>query len=190
MVKLNAALALGMKGDRAGVPVFTEIIFDVADKNVSRQMRIAAANMLKDLKEKTSIKTFLKLIPDIDADIRNIALTALSVLIEKNDKSSIPVLKETLSWSNNVIRVYSLKALGKVGDDSVKADLRKAYRDEDPKIRMAAAEALAMLGDYGALEYLIDTLKADEGRKDAKETLEKIKAERNKPKPAPAPAIK
>lgn len=74
----------------------------------------------------------------------------------------VDVAATPLGSDSYAIRVEILKALGELGDKNMVPDIIVRLDDHDPVVRMAAAGALAKLGDRRALGYLTQRMVSEE----------------------------
>ena len=82
--------------------------------------------------------------------------------IRKRDEASPPVtvasLREELRGTNAVEAAYAARALGRLSEKSVAADLMAVLKSENLQLRLAAAEALSRCGDQSCVAGLTEAL--------------------------------
>ncbi|HXO20156.1 MAG TPA: HEAT repeat domain-containing protein [Thermoanaerobaculia bacterium] len=80
------------------------------------------------------------------------------VLGRTHDRQAVPLLVAALGSPDAKTRIYSLWALGVLGDPAARGPLAAALADRDAGIRKTAAFALGELGDRAAVPSLVPRL--------------------------------
>lgn len=116
-------------------------------------VRFAACMALGAIRHAPSEGAIRKLLQDPDESVRIAAMYALRRL---GDPHFIkPWADVILSHRNPAVRRNAVLALGRLGEPDAIALLRRAREDEDDGVRLQALEAMAMLGDKGAIARLL-----------------------------------
>jgi HEAT repeat protein len=153
-----AAKALGHIGDRKCIPQLRALLSntdsDVRHRSVTALGRIGDLSVWRDIEQRLSD---LKEPPKV----RGAAATALGRL---RAHGTIEALIVTLADDDDVLRSSAIKALGLIGDLTVRRFIEERLSDDnDDKNRSAAATALGLLGDREAVPALLAALQ-DETR--------------------------
>jgi len=142
-----AALLLGQLKMKEAVPALIEA---TADATINAR----AAISLGEIGEKSAIPALHKMAEDFP----NERLWAGHGLAALGEQEGFDIVSDTAvfdaRWTE---RRHAVEALGQFGDRRVVPALKKALKDEERKVRIAAARSLAKLGDDAALRALDET---------------------------------
>lgn len=152
-VRVEAALVLGMLGDRASVPVLLDCLsarhprifaytIEGATKKDSVPVYCSAAILLGRFKEQAAVPHLLTLLKDPETCPPDLASFAIAALGQIGDASAAPVIRPFLRVGGNVEEVV---------------DENMAF-ERLWGVRTNAAKALAKLGDMSGVPVLIDLL--------------------------------
>lgn len=155
LARLQATLALGRIGGPEAVPALTEM---VADKAAPAELRKAAAEALGNLGKDgaLSANTLAAVLLERDAgpELRRAAAHALDQL-GLDAKPALSALKKALKDEDKFVRCFAMHALGQLGKESgsenqeIVTGLLQGLNDGVAEVRLAAIEALAVLGPVG-----------------------------------------
>lgn len=152
-VKAAAALALGKIRDRQSAELLIGAL-----KAREPQLKLAAARALGQLGNLSASEALLEAARDDEAAVRQAALDAL-----KNLGISVERLSEDLSSPIPEARLSAIWMMARLGERRAIHHLTSALEDKDPRIRAAAARALAQFqADAGAVRSLIKALEDPE----------------------------
>jgi len=109
---------------------------------------------IRSMKKKGDVKGLIKALRHKDINVQQKALKAL---VEIGSPAVDPLI-QFLNDESKIIRVYSLIALGKIGDVRAVKPLIQALEDKDSDVRGLATESLGEIGDVRAVEHIIGIL--------------------------------
>lgn len=155
LARLQATLALGRIGGPDAVSALTEI---AADKAAPAELRKAAAealgNLGKDGAPAANTLATVLLERDAGAELRRAAAHALDQL-GLDAKPALAALKKALKDDDKFVRCFVMHALGQLGKEpggenqEIVTGLLQGLNDGVAEVRLAAIEALAVLGPVG-----------------------------------------
>jgi HEAT repeat protein len=131
-------------------------ILVTALRDPSADVRDAVATALKD--RMGQVRTLIE--PDLQdsaVEIRKRATEALGPLGHVAPGEILPILRGSLEDREAVVRVAAVRALREIGDLANGA-LREALKHDEPDVRAAAAEAIAIVSPRTAVSGLVDLL--------------------------------
>ena len=133
-IRQRSVDALGAIGDKRAVVPLIELLKD--EDNHIRQQSVAALGAIND---KRAIEPLIKVLKD-DGDwgVREQSEYALV----KIGKEAVEPLIGTLNDGNDVVRLLSAEALGKIGDKRALPSLKKALKDEQIYVIDAVRKAI------------------------------------------------
>ncbi len=100
-----------------------------------------------------------KYIEDLKSKNLVVKNNAIYNLGEDEEEDAVPLLIKLLNKDQpKEIRLSTIEALGKIGEDSSVDPLVGVLRDKDPEIRIAVVEELGRIKDTKAVQPLIDVL--------------------------------
>ncbi|MGB3082799.1 MAG: HEAT repeat domain-containing protein [Candidatus Omnitrophota bacterium] len=170
-VGADAAAALGMIGDKRAVPALMKAL-----RHRYSLVRASSASALCKIEGRRIVPTLIKLLGDSDFFIRG---RMAELLGELKDPRAVPALIKTLEDSDENVCAAAADALAKIKDSRAVPALAKLLgdhnRDPNPFIkvwkgRYAAAEALGEIGDFRAIEPLLERVESDGDDKGIVET--------------------
>jgi HEAT repeat protein len=85
---------------------------------------------------------------------------AVRAMVVTSSKSDETLLREQLSAASSVVREAAVTALGQHLGSNASAELKKLLTDSDNRVTLAAARALANVGDRSSLPILVKLLKS------------------------------
>ena len=158
-IRRIALEALVERGDRKAKTVAQ----DMFESNVERpENRAYAARVLYEQQGAKLVSQF------VDRGTRDPSVTPLQLRIalaemvaEMDHASTQKKLIKMIPKEKPAIVLFCIKALDGVRDDRLHAELLHQLSADDSKVRIAAAEALAGLGEEGTLEALEDRLEKE-----------------------------
>lgn len=183
LVQSYSILALREINDKSAMPTLIKILNDV-DRNII--IRLASAESLGMMNNKTGLELCLKIIRDKSYGIKEVAKIenspALKLLwldewkyeyirkyavrvLEKIDKPAIPHLRELLKDEDPDIRESATIVLGRIGDSSIIPEVKEGLMDADRDVRLATATALGEIGDKSCVSLLINVLKEEKDKR-------------------------
>lgn len=126
-----------------------EVLSALADtlaNSSDRSLRLGAAQGLAAAGEQVAASRLIQLLEDADVYV---ATTAAAALGERASTEAVPHLMRSLDRTGHAIadlRIAAATALGQIGDDRAVAILRTSMlQDDDPRLRLAARDALEEL---------------------------------------------
>jgi hypothetical protein len=115
--------------------------------------KLLACAMIAELRDTDSVPILLKAIDDKDDKVKIRAISSLRIL--KANQATDRICQEmSITKSKGVLKA-SLAALGTVGSPQDVAVLRIYLKDPDESVRVDAAAAMALLGNYDGQNILI-----------------------------------
>jgi HEAT repeat protein len=138
-----------------GKPAVERLIVALKVKNL--QMRLHAAEALRQIGDKTAAGAFIAALRDRSPKVRELAAWALGGL---QDNRAVTPLIGCLNDEHKV-RVRAIEALGKLRDSRAVEPLIVLLQDKNSELRRRAAQSLGMIGDNRAVESLIPLLTDD-----------------------------
>jgi HEAT repeat protein len=133
-------------------PRATTIFINALSKYSLKSARKTVAEELGKLGDARAIEPLIKTLADWDT--RD---SAANALINLGEPTVEPLIKALSHNQTNCIRKTAAELLGKLGDKRAVAPLVEALRDTQ-EVRITAFNALVMLKDVGAVDFLIKTL--------------------------------
>jgi len=130
-------------------------------RDAAAAVRAAAAEALGKLGQQQSVANLLQALrQDEDAGVRNRVVASLRKF---NAAEAAPIIAEMLGKKElKENREEFLRALGAFGDKTTTEPVKRVLwgdrRDEDARVRWAAADALGKIGDEGAIDVLARTM--------------------------------
>jgi HEAT repeat protein len=158
-LRAGAAQALGKIGDsRAIIPLMS--ILNNRDENY--RLRLAVAESLGRLGDEYAVNPLLDIVSDDREKSLYLKESAVKALGMLGDIRAIEPLIDILESKRgirdkfNFLKEQVIEAVGRIGQPNRKAShsLLKALKDEAPSIRLAAIEALSVIGEEDCLEAL------------------------------------
>ena len=145
----DIALYLGLLGDKRAVEPLIEAL-----KDPSASVRAKATEALGILGDKRAVEPLIEALKDPNYYVKGKAVNALGKL---GDKRAVEPLIETLKDPNETSR--AVDALQNIqGGDTAYENLVSMLKDPNPSIRGGAAVKLCALGEWRAIDRLIDAL--------------------------------
>ena len=177
VVREYAAAALDHLGDKQAVPYLREALkneqgsifnmatslFNLGDEEVIEllidklkdphsQNRLYAVYVLGKIRDPREIEPLIEVLAD-----DNVQWLAAKALINLGELA-VPALIRTLKRKDRDIRLYSIYALGEIGDREATLPVMEQIIDPDQTIREYTADALIALDDREVLPHLLDYL--------------------------------
>ena len=144
-VRFDAAEALAKMNDLSGQSVLEKSLTQISkrDRAAAALAKLPAGRGLPALrKAAASTKAYVK-------------IASAKALARAGDPAGIPALRSALREDDPAIRLRAVQALGDVGDPTTAPVLREALlTDRSAKVRIEAAETLALLGDKSGVPSL------------------------------------
>jgi len=157
-LRVGAAITLGKIGTNKAIQPLMDAL-----KDAEWEVRWASATSLGNLKAREAVDGLIALLRDEFWEVRRAAAIALGKV---KDPKAIEPLAEALK-SELMIRFEAARSLIQLGSDAVES-LSHLLSDDDPDVRIKAAEALGLIGDESASEALATCLNdADAGVREA-----------------------
>ena len=148
-VRRAAAETLGWLGDRAAVtPLVGVTLFDD-----ERTVRLAAADALNQLDPIGATDLLEDVLDDEDPDSRRAAAEALGFLGNRSAMRGLALV--ALYDDSEAVRQAAIQSLNKLDRDGAMELLLEELASDDPDSRVAAAEALGLLGNREAIGPLV-----------------------------------
>jgi HEAT repeat protein/Mg-chelatase subunit ChlD len=144
-----------------GIFVWPVIANDV-DKHIQNlkdpnpEVRHAAADALKELKDARAVEPLIWALKDEDKWVRVKAAEALGLI---NDSSAVDPLIKALEDEDQLVRSSAIRALGQIQDPRAVDPLIHALKDEKSVVRGSAAYDLGYFKEPRAIDPLILALK-------------------------------
>ncbi|MDB5321944.1 MAG: hypothetical protein JWN40_3575 [Phycisphaerales bacterium] len=146
----------GKKQDAAAI--CAGLLDDSGDAH-PRNVRIAAARSLVEIQGQAALEALLPLVQRGDVQFR---VAVLDALARAPREEITPALVGRLkSVAQPEVKADLLAALAKRGDVTARAAIMNATRDADPSVRVAALNALVLLGREEAIPLLIERITTD-----------------------------
>ena len=158
-LRCGAANALGRLGDnRAIIPLMSVL----NDKNENYRLRLAVAESLGRLGDEYAVNPLLDILRDEREKSIYLKESVAKALGMLGDIRAIEPLIEMLESKKgirdkfNFLKEQIIEAIGRIGRPNDKAadTLMASLKDEAPSIRLAAVEALGVIGDEDAIGSL------------------------------------
>jgi HEAT repeat protein len=158
-LRCTAVRALGRMGDdRAIIPLMSLL----NDRSENYRLRLDAAESLGKLGDQHAVKPLLDIVSDDREKSLYLKESAVKALGMLGDIRAIEPLIDILESKKGFrdkfqfLKEQIIEAIGRIGGGSRKAtrSLLSALRDDAPSIRLAAVEALGLMGDGDTLEAL------------------------------------
>lgn len=173
-VRKAASDALGrLRDKRAAVPLSSLL------NDTDQDVREAAVNALGEIRDRSAVEALVKSLTDLQLSVRNLAAGALRKIDAQWEKleeaqAAVPMLRIALRSSDYWVRQAATEVLGKLDKEFTSAPqpgetdsvilvrqqvalgiLVKALQDENPILRLAAAEALGRSADPRLVSPLV-----------------------------------
>lgn len=146
IVVINAAEVLARLDDNKALTIISDLTRD-SDK----QVVTAAIIALGRLQKSTCEKRIAELCQSDDPLVKTEAFTALTMY---EDENTAAIFLNGLRDRIGKIRIISAQALGLLKIATAGTEIRRLLRDNDPYVRIAAAEALSQLGQTDAVNVI------------------------------------
>lgn len=147
LVRARAAWALGQIGDTSVIPRLRELR-ETADPSAQLYLDEALFRLGEEAAR-------ARLREALDTKDLAIQLRAAKILAELGDEAAIPVLKRQLKSANRESVILEYQGyLAKLGSEEARGALVAALKNDDPILRIQAAEALLEAGFAEGLETL------------------------------------
>jgi len=151
-----AAYALGKVGDQRAIIPLMSIL---NDRTQNYRLRLAAAESLGKLGDDYAVKPLIDILSDEREKSIYLKESVAKALGMLGDIRAIEPLIDVLESKRgirdkfNFLKEQIIEAIGRIGkpDSRTATSLVKALKDEAPSIRMAALDALSVLGDASCL---------------------------------------
>lgn len=164
-VILESLRAIEKIGDKGAGPQIAFLLRDLDEK-----VQVAAIDTAGQLQNREAIPTLSDLVKNSrKANVRRAALVALGKM---PDPSTVALFRTYVGDKDKYLRAAAAEGLGRAGDRSDVARLKKVFSDEKAEsARLSMAFALADLGDFSYLPYLLDGLNSTFHRGEARPFL-------------------
>jgi HEAT repeat protein len=83
---------------------------------------------------------------------------ALRVMVDLKDERAVPLLRESLTYTQPSVRGTAARGLGQLGRKEARQQIEPLLRDPVPAVRESAAAGLADLGGKASVPVLVKTL--------------------------------
>jgi HEAT repeat protein len=153
-VRSGAARAVGESEDPALIPLLEKGTKDFYP--TTRQFALQGISNLSRSKAKTLGRDRLK---DSNVWVKS---TALDLLAELDDKTSIPAIQPLLEAPDRTVRLAAAYALVQLGEKQYFSELTGAVKGGDTLNRFQAISYLGKIGDEASLNLLKDLLESDD----------------------------
>ncbi len=134
-----------------------------------RQTQRVAAQLVRELPDKTLATVLVEKLPDLPAQTQIMLLGALA---ERGDKSASPAVGQLCHSSDESVRIEAIKALGRLGDASAVGLLAERAANSGPAEQDAARKSLSLLGGNTVNARMVEEL----SQADAKVQVELIRS--------------
>jgi HEAT repeat protein len=162
-VRLEAVYTLGVVAGASGTPL--------SDANAARlikaldhydpRVRAGAAQVIGRLRIRSATDGLLKAVNDSSAAVRFASIRALGDV--GGDEKLVQTITEQLNYYERGDGAYaSLTALGRLAHPSSVPVFESYLKDKDPRLRRAAVEGLAHVGDAKTVAQFVQTVNQDE----------------------------
>lgn len=157
-VRKLAAEAISGLESYPEVPRFVEGL-----RSADASERRAAARSLFELGDARAFRPMLGALKDQDATVRELAIKSFAYYgLEDHGKDIIPALISAMEDKEAGIRRIAARFLGLSRDeDAIPALIKAVEVDSDRGVKIAAADSLAMVGDYRAVKALRTMAKSE-----------------------------
>jgi HEAT repeat protein len=161
-VRLEAVYTLGVIAGASGAPLsdaHAGRLIKALDHYDSR-VRAGAAQVIGRLRIPSATDGLLKAVNDSSAAVRYASIRALG---EIGDEKLVQTITEQLNYYERGEGAYaSLTALGRIAHPSSVSVFQSFLKDKDPRLRRAAVEGLAHVGDAKTVEDFVFAVNQDE----------------------------
>lgn len=134
-VRLMGAEAVGYSNDSSLI----DLLKKLSAGDPYNSVRASASAAILRLGDSSIIPTLHRFLDDVDTAVQNIAAEALA---EHCDRTALKFFRKEFNLDDTYIKLHSARYMWMLGEDSVKAFMEKSLEDEDPFIRVYAAESL------------------------------------------------
>jgi hypothetical protein len=119
----------------------------------TQKQKLFACTMIAEIRDTNSVPILLKAIDDPDDKVKTRAISSLGIL--KANQAADKIRQEMSVTKNKGVLKASLAALGTLGRPQDIAVLKTYLSDSDESVRVNAAAAMALLGNYDGQNILI-----------------------------------
>jgi HEAT repeat protein len=161
-VRLEAVYTLGVVAGASGAPLSDAAAARLikAVDHYDPRVRAGAAQVIGRLRTRSATEGLLKAVNDSSPAVRFASIRALG---EIGDEKLVQALTEQLNYYERGEGAYaSLSALGRIAHPSSVPVFQSYLNDKDPRLRRAAVEGLARVGDAKTVENFVQTVNQDE----------------------------
>ncbi|RMG14719.1 MAG: HEAT repeat domain-containing protein [Deltaproteobacteria bacterium] len=132
---------------------------EAVEAALAEQARMAEARRALEALDETRRAQALERVDDLLSGSPTLRHAAIQSLVRLAGPAATPLFSAALSWIHDPEeRSALLRAVGEAGGEGALETLEAALRDENPRLRAAAAEALACLDDPRSLGLLVALL--------------------------------
>lgn len=154
-VRQSAIVAVGYIGDKKAIPA---LIKALDDKDAG--VKYTAANILGTLRATQAVKKLSECLKDKDVRMRRSVIYALKLIL---DKSSLPAVIASLEDPDPQVRSDAALICGLLKSTTTIETLIKLLKeDESKRVRICAAEGLAIMDNDAGYELAVKMLKDPE----------------------------
>jgi HEAT repeat protein len=144
-----AELVLGLYGDAANIPVFTELL-EKSPEAIIRQNAAVALGLMSDVAA-TALPVLVRSVRnERESQVRRSVIWAIEMIDPATARSTLS--ESALSDKNLEVRQYAVLALGRLGGDQAFDVLKQAMHDRSALVRVAAITSASELGGATAME--------------------------------------
>ncbi|MBN1621188.1 MAG: HEAT repeat domain-containing protein [Endomicrobiales bacterium] len=166
-VSIKAAEALYKLGDDSGLPVLVNILdtkpelseeaapLERARAIAKNTLRVQAATVLGDIRDKGAITILNKNLDDNDGRVVDACLVALAKLGDKTVKEDFVSALRSTKYQ---VRAKAAEALGDMGDPTVAPAIRERLKDWNREPKVEACIALGKLDDLESIPQIRELL--------------------------------
>jgi HEAT repeat protein len=161
-VRLEAVYTLGVVASASGAPLSDAAAARLvkALDHYDARIRAGAAQVVGRLRVKTASEGLLKAVNDSSAEVRFASIRALG---EIGDERTVQAITEQLNYYETGEGAWAaLTALRRIGHPSSLPVFQSYLNNKDPRLRRAAVEGLAEVGDAKTVEGFVQTVNQDE----------------------------
>jgi HEAT repeat protein len=147
--KENYIRTLAYSADLASADLVSLFLADANPEGVS-----CACWALGELGARNYIPNLARLLKAESAEVRNLAASALSVMIDERDAVLMPQLLLLLEKDELLVRLSAIEAIGSLRSSDATESLLARFHSEHPTARWHIIHALGKIGDRRALPVL------------------------------------